>query len=698
MTRAATLLVGVLVLLAPMLAHGWVGIDGNTTSPHPVWQSLPVSYYLNNSGSVDLGGFAPTEAVMLASFASWSAPTCTDWATSYQGGTTRMPGSDSVNVLGWTESGWGYEDYAIGVTSVSFWSSDRIAEADIDFNGQYFTWSTSGGSGSTVDTQSIATHEMGHFLGLGDLYGSACTGAPTMCGTYSGGTEPRTISSDDINGVCTLYPSGSSGCVTSSDCPAGYDCVGGACVPASTAGELCDPCTTHEDCGSTYDFCLSGFPDGNAYCGQECAATSDCPTGYSCLDVGDSTVRQCVPDDFDCINNPECATSADCPAGYVCDGGTCVPETVPECTTSADCPAGYICDGGTCVPDPSPHLPMCSLCTSHEECGGPSDLCMGGFVDGTSRCGVACENVGGDCGDGNVCFDFPDLPDQCVPATMDCTPDCSTDAECPTGEHCEGGYCTSFCDPRGGSSCPAGYYCRFTSCTTGVCDPAPAGPGPLPVGERCASDMDCQTLWCREMVDGSYCTSLCTFVPGGVCPAPMSCQPQDGGLCGYCSCSAGRLGDACRADEDCQTGVCGEEYGVGLCVQDCTDPGLGCTAGYACTPMGTMVGRSLCIPVRAGIGQSCSANEECLDGLCTSFSGRQFCTRTCSQLGCTCPSGFECLATTEQGTSICVASPTVSSGCGCEMLAGAGSSPGKTLVLISAVLAALALAIRRRSP
>lgn len=708
------LVTGLLMYLSfsffPAQAQAWTGIDGDEVPPHPVWLTLPVTYTLNSQGSVDLGGFSATETVILASFASWSAPECTDWATSYGGSTTRRPGSDGYNVMAWTESGWGYESYAIGVTTVSFYSSERIAEADIDFNGQYFTWSTSGGSGSTVDTQSIATHEMGHFLGLG--HPTSCSEGQTMCATYSGGTGARTLAPDDINGVCTIYPSGSGGCVTDSDCSAGEHCDGGICVPDTTAGEPCDPCSSHEDCGSTYDFCLSGFPDGGAYCGAQCTTDTNCPTGFSCMEVSGSTVFQCIPDSMDCSSTPpecttdsdcptgeicdggecvpdtttDCATDADCPAGYVCDGGTCVPDTTPDCYTDADCPPGTVCDGGTCVTDPSPHLPMCSVCEDHEDCGGPSDLCMGGFVDGTTRCGVACENVGGDCGEGNVCFDFPDLPDQCVPASMDCTPDCTTDAECPPGEHCQGGYCTNFCDPRDGTSCPEGYYCRFTSCTTGVCSEAPEGPGPLALGEPCISDLDCADLWCRDMGSGSYCTTMCNFVSGGLCPAPMTCQPAQGGLCGYCSCSAGRLGDACEADSDCQAGTCGEEWGVAICIQDCTDPGLGCPGGFACTPVGDGT-RSLCIPDRKGMGEPCTTSEECFDSICTSYSGRTFCSRQCDTLGCTCPGGFDCVATADGATHICVASSSVNSGCGCEMVGGDRvHPPGWVLVLLSALV------------
>ena len=111
---------------------------------------------------------------------------------------------------------------------------------------------------------------------------------------------------------------------------------------------------------------------------------------------------------------------------------------------------------GFCVPDTSPHLPWCSVCTAHEECGGTDDLCMSGFVDGTSRCGISCLSVYGDCGEGKTCFPFEGLPDQCIPEDMDCSniPDeCATDADCPPGQICVDGTCIETYELRMTSGC-----------------------------------------------------------------------------------------------------------------------------------------------------------------------------------------------------------------------------------------------------
>jgi hypothetical protein len=165
---------------------------------------------------------------------------------------------------------------------------------------------------------------------------------------------------------------------------------------------------------------------------------------------------------------------------------------------------------------------------------------------------------------------------------------------------------------------------------------------------------------------------------------------MEGGLCGYCSCSAGRLGDACQADGDCQAGICGEEFGVNNCVQDCTDPGFGCPAEFACTPVGDG-SRSLCIPALAGMGQACETNDDCFEGWCTAYAGRTFCSRMCGTLGCTCPGGFECAPTADDGVSICVASTTIKSGCGCAIPGGNTSEGLPALLLVLGLMTLLGL-------
>ncbi len=77
------------------------------------------------------------------------------------------------------------------------------SSAKIEFNTSY-PWSTSGGAGK-FDVQAVATHELGHWVFLGDLYGSAHS-EKTMSGSVAlGETKKRSLHSDDVAGVNYVY-------------------------------------------------------------------------------------------------------------------------------------------------------------------------------------------------------------------------------------------------------------------------------------------------------------------------------------------------------------------------------------------------------------------------------------------------------------------------------------------------------------
>lgn len=76
-------------------------------------------------------------------------------------------------------------------------------DRDIDFN-SIFSWDVNGAS-NKYDAWSTATHELGHWLTLLDLY-NASDYAKTMYGSGAPGqTYQRTLEPDDINGVRAIY-------------------------------------------------------------------------------------------------------------------------------------------------------------------------------------------------------------------------------------------------------------------------------------------------------------------------------------------------------------------------------------------------------------------------------------------------------------------------------------------------------------
>jgi hypothetical protein len=80
----------------------------------------------------------------------------------------------------------------------------EITEFDVLFDTD-FEWGGATGDDTVMDLQNIATHEIGHGLGLGDLYESSCS-EETMYG-YSdyGDTEKRDLNTGDIAGIRELY-------------------------------------------------------------------------------------------------------------------------------------------------------------------------------------------------------------------------------------------------------------------------------------------------------------------------------------------------------------------------------------------------------------------------------------------------------------------------------------------------------------
>jgi len=69
---------------------------------------------------------------------------------------------------------------------------------------------TYGENGCTYqDLQNTLTHEAGHFIGLAHSTVPGATMNPT---THPGETAKRTLSADDVAGVCAVYPTASGGC------------------------------------------------------------------------------------------------------------------------------------------------------------------------------------------------------------------------------------------------------------------------------------------------------------------------------------------------------------------------------------------------------------------------------------------------------------------------------------------------------
>ena len=120
--------------------------------------------------------------------------------------------ADQVSTDGRNEVMFGDLDAGtIGVTIV--WGrfggrpqSRQIVEWDQVYNEIDFDWDISEtGTSSKMDFESIATHELGHAMGMADLYEANCS-AMSMYGYGSEGQiHARSLEDGDINGINELY-------------------------------------------------------------------------------------------------------------------------------------------------------------------------------------------------------------------------------------------------------------------------------------------------------------------------------------------------------------------------------------------------------------------------------------------------------------------------------------------------------------
>jgi len=98
----------------------------------------------------------------------------------------------------------------VALTPVWFNGSGVIADADVIFNGANFAFTTSGAVGA-FDVQDVATHELGHLLGLDHSGWAGATMYPYV--------DPavilhRSISGDDERGLRDAYPTGTYSTIT----------------------------------------------------------------------------------------------------------------------------------------------------------------------------------------------------------------------------------------------------------------------------------------------------------------------------------------------------------------------------------------------------------------------------------------------------------------------------------------------------
>ena len=144
------------------------------------------------------------------------------------------------------------------------------------------------------------------------LFGGYCSEPCDATTDCAGGMDCTPVHFYDgpTTGGCFPTPAGSQDpCATNAECTAEVcmpiltvEGTRTVCITPVNADPLCSMCTTDADCGGNSVCIVSVANPGERYCGLPCPNGDECPSGYSCADVG-GAVDNCMPLDDSCMTD-----------------------------------------------------------------------------------------------------------------------------------------------------------------------------------------------------------------------------------------------------------------------------------------------------------------------------------------------------------------------------------------------------------
>lgn len=167
------------------------------------WSQLPVNYVINPTNPDGLSESFVTGAVS-ASTETWDAVTSKELMNNIYS----IDYSVQYGIQNY-QNAIVFDDYpndnVIAITSVWYTPRGRqIVEFDILFNTR-FDWGDGGINPAVMDLQNIATHELGHAVGLNDIYSTTCAEVTMYGYSTEGETGKKTLESADITGLRKMY-------------------------------------------------------------------------------------------------------------------------------------------------------------------------------------------------------------------------------------------------------------------------------------------------------------------------------------------------------------------------------------------------------------------------------------------------------------------------------------------------------------
>lgn len=210
-TRKALVIAAAVLSGAGVLAH--IRLQHPSNGNKLVWSSpANVSIVISSIGSDDISDGSHITALRNA-IDAWNRSGGTTAHLTENTSPAQMArtdwAADDLHLIFFDESdSSGYFPVGSGTVALTplwFASSGAITDGDVLFNGSNFNFTTSKQPGQ-FDVQDVATHELGHFLGLDH---SGWAGASMYPYVDPSVILHRSLSEDDVRGVRDMYPSGS---------------------------------------------------------------------------------------------------------------------------------------------------------------------------------------------------------------------------------------------------------------------------------------------------------------------------------------------------------------------------------------------------------------------------------------------------------------------------------------------------------